>query len=79
MNNHFRKIKIKEIMDEKLDSKIIEVNKQLYIDAEYILEYLKYIFDEIKDDASENVVENIEAKIDYLLEAIEFNDGEYVK
>ena len=66
-------------MDEKLDSKIIEVNKQLYIDAEYILEYLKYIFDEIKDDASENVVENIEAKIDYLLEAIEFNDGEYVK
>ena len=63
--------------NDPVDSHIIEVNKKLFIDAEYVLEYLKRIFDEIRDDANEDIVEDIEYRIDALLERIEFNEWEY--
>jgi len=64
-------------INDPIDSNIIEVNKKLYVDAEYIYEYLKDIFEELKDDAPENIINDLEFKIDTLLEKIEFNEWEY--
>lgn len=63
-------------MNEYIDDKFVTVNQTLYIDANFVYEYLKYIFDEIKNDANEDVVSNLENKLDVILEEIEYNEWE---
>lgn len=65
-------------LNNPIDLHIINVDKRLYVDAEYVYEYLKEIFEEIKDDVYDDIVTNIEHKIDILLEKIEFNEWEWL-
>lgn len=64
-------------LNDPIDLHIINVNKRLYVDVEYVYEYLKEIFEEIKNNVSDDIVTNIEQKIDILLEKIEFNEWEW--
>lgn len=64
-------------LNDPIDLHIINVNKRLYVDVEYVYEYLKEIFEEIKNNVSDDIVTNIEHKIDILLEKIEFNEWEW--
>ena len=65
-------------LNDPIDLHIINVNKRLYVDVEYVYEYLKEIFEEIKNNVSDDIVTNIEHKIDILLEKIEFNEWEWL-
>jgi hypothetical protein len=58
-----------------MEQNFINLNWKLYIEAESVLDYLKYVFEGVRGDCSEDISNNIEGKIDLILEEIEFIEG----